>query len=183
MLCSSAPARPVAQRTVRQSSSPTPLPHVHSTPPACHYRIPHHFTPIPDPKPTRNPINAHPNLVPSPSPNPPPNPQLLWNRLEDVGPAAAPRLALLLPTLGCMRPDGAPGSRSPDARAQALADLCLAGMNTADYGIEQLSDAIMGLTLLGVVLSSAWMERFLEVGVHAPGVHGARGTVCGGDLW
>lgn len=106
---------------------------------------------------------------------PTPYPQHLWNRLEDVGPAGAPRLALLLPSLGCMRPEGAPGSRGSDARVQALTDLCLAGMSTEDYGIDQLSDAIMGLTLLGVVLSSQWIERFLEVGAPV----GARGKVRG----
>ncbi|GLC37985.1 hypothetical protein PLESTB_000449100 [Pleodorina starrii] len=101
--------------------------------------------------------------------------QPLSGRLEEVVPASASKLALLLASAGVVPepPQAVPGGggggsgavaeRQRQQRAAALAPLVGAtAEGLPDYDNEQLSNAVMGLSLLGVQLPSAWLEGFME---------------------
>lgn len=108
----------------------------------------------------------------------PPVLQPLLVRLDEVAPASASKLSLLLATVGLVPGEverqGGKSAKGSDAevkaqwrqRSEALAPLVEAtGEGLSDYDLEQLSNAIMGLSLMGMQLPGSWLEQFIEVGV------------------
>ncbi|GLI69270.1 hypothetical protein VaNZ11_013801 [Volvox africanus] len=93
--------------------------------------------------------------------------QPLLERLDEVVSASAAKLALLMASAGVVPDSGNSGGISPEEQRQrrtaALSPLVAAtAEGLPDYDNEQLSNAIMGLSLLGVQLPSSWLEGFME---------------------